>query len=131
MESRRLRYEVIVSADGTDGTREYAKDYAVGDPRISVIGSAALGGRGRGVRNGILQAHGDIVGFIDADYKTPIGELDKVLPWFGPGFDVVIGSRKVADAHVAIAHPLHRRLGSRAFHCVMQGLVGLSGIRDT
>jgi dolichyl-phosphate beta-glucosyltransferase len=131
LESRGFQYEVIVSADGSDGTREAAHEFAAGDQRIAVIGSPARGGKGRGVRNGILQARGDIVGFIDADYKTPIEELGKVLPWFNEGFDVVIGSRKVADAQVSIAQPFHRRLGSRAFHCIMQGMVGLSGIRDT
>ena len=131
LDSRQMQYELIVSADGTDGTREAAREFAAGDQRISVIGSPDRGGKGRGVRNGMLQAKGDIVGFIDADYKTPIEELDKLLPWFGHGFDVVIGSRKVADAQVSIAQPLHRRLGSRAFHRIMQSLVGLSGICDT
>jgi len=131
LESRGFQYQVIVSADGTDGTREAAAKFAAGDPRISVIGSADRGGKGRGVRNGILQSSGDIVGFIDADYKTPIEELDKLLPWFDRDFDVVIGSRKVADAQVCMSQPVYRRLGSRVFHCVIQGLIGLSGIRDT
>jgi dolichyl-phosphate beta-glucosyltransferase len=131
LNSRHLQYQVIVCADGTDGTREAAAEFAKGDLRFQIIGSPERGGKGRGVRSGILRATGDIVGFIDADYKTPIEELDKLLPWFEQGYDLVIGSRKVADAQVSVAQPLHRRMGSRAFHRIMQGLVGLSGICDT
>src|SRR5687767_6383528 len=85
-------YEIIVSADGNDGTRELVGDIAAQDWRISVIGSAARSGKGRGIRNGVAQACDQIIGFCDADYKTPIEELDKLLPWFDGGYDMVIGS---------------------------------------
>jgi dolichyl-phosphate beta-glucosyltransferase len=64
-------------------------------------------------------------------YKTPIEELDKLLPEFDNGYDVVIGSRVVAGGAVEIPQPLHRKLGSRAFALVMHGLIGLRSIRDT
>src|SRR5689334_12877565 len=64
-------YEVIVSADGNDGTRERAREFASEDERFTVIGSAQRGGKGRGVRNGMKIASGQIIGFVDADYKTP------------------------------------------------------------
>src|SRR5689334_12322861 len=67
-------YEIIVSADGNDGTREQVAVLAAGDGRISVIGSPDRGGKGRGIRNGVARAQGEIVGFVDADYKTPIEE---------------------------------------------------------
>ena len=124
-------YEVIVSADGTDGTRELVSDLATRDNRISVIGSAERGGKGRGVRNGIFKATGQVVGFLDADYKTPIEELDKLLPWLRQGYEVVIGSRKVDDARVEVPQALYRRLGSKAFGLVRNTLVGLGDIRDT
>src|SRR5262245_4707074 len=69
-------YEIIVSADGDDGTRELVAELVAVDSRISVIGSAERGGKGRGIRNGVTQARGQIIGFADADYKTPIEELD-------------------------------------------------------
>ena len=132
-------YEVIVSADGDDGTRERAAEFAAAaaseDPRLagrySVIGSPARAGKGRGIRNGVLRARGRVIGFCDADYKTPIEELAKLLPWLDRGFDVAIGSRKVGDSQVEVPQALYRRLGSRAFGVVMRSLVGLHGIRDT
>ena len=124
-------YEIIVSADGTDGTREVVGKIAQSDPRVSVIGSAERGGKGRGVRNGIFKASGQVIGFLDADYKTPIEELDKVLPWLQQGYEVVIGSRKVDDARVEVPQALYRRLGSKAFGFVRNALVGLGDVRDT
>src|SRR4051812_17562719 len=89
-------YEIIVSADGDDGTRELMAEVAAKDARISVIGSVARGGKGRGIRNGVALARGQMIGFVDADYKTPIEEMSKLLPWFDCGYDVVIASRGVA-----------------------------------
>ena len=41
-------YEIIVSADGADGTRERAREVAARDGRIHVIGSSERGGKGAG-----------------------------------------------------------------------------------
>lgn len=124
-------YEVIVAADGDDGTREKAGEIARRDGRVSVIGSAERGGKGRGVRNGVFRATGQFIGFLDADYKTPIDEFDKLRPYLERGVEVVIGSRKVGDAQVEVAQALYRRWGSKAFGLVRGALVGLGDIRDT
>ena len=124
-------YEIIVAADGNDGTRELvAKEWA-GDLRVSVLGNVERCGKGRGIRQGVARARGKFIGFLDADYKTPIEELEKVLPWFDEGFEVVIGSRGAADAKIEVPPPLHRWLGSRVFAIGMHLLVGLWGICDT
>jgi dolichyl-phosphate beta-glucosyltransferase len=124
-------YEIIVSADGDDGTRELVAELTAGEPRISVIGSAKRGGKGRGIRNGVAQARGQMIGFCDADYKTPIEELDKLLPWFDGGYDVVIGSRGMDESRIEVPQPLYRQLGSRAFGVAMHLIIGLWQIHDT
>ena len=124
-------YEIIVAADGRDGTRERVRELAAGDPRISVFGDEERRGKGRAVRLGMLQARGEVVGFVDADSKTPFEEIDRFLPWFGRGFDVVIGSRAAADSRTLVVPPLYRRIGSRIFAAGMHALVGLRGIHDT
>src|SRR5262249_4173252 len=83
-------YEIIVSADGNDGSRELVAELAAHDSHISVIGGTERAGKGRGIRNGVALARGQIVGFVDADYKTPIEELAKILPWFDRDYDIVI-----------------------------------------
>jgi dolichyl-phosphate beta-glucosyltransferase len=126
-----FNYEIIVAADGDDGTRELVAARAARDPRLSVLGDSQRGGKGRGIRKGVKQACGRIIGFADADNKTPIEELDKLLPWLGRGYDLVIGSRALADSHIERAQSWYRRLGSRAFGVSMHLLVGLWDIRDT
>lgn len=126
-----LTYEIIVAADGNDGTREIVGELARADTRLHVIGDAERGGKGRGIRRGVAQSTGRIIGFADADYKTPIEELDKVFPWFQEGFDVVIGSRGMAESRIECPQAIYRRLGSSAFAIGMHLVLGLWGIRDT
>ena len=131
LDQQSYHYEIIVSADGDDGTRELVAERAAQDPRVSVIGSAERGGKGRGIRNGVALARGQIIGFVDADYKTPIEELEKLLPWVDRGYDVVIGSRGMVDSRIEVPQPLYRQLGSRAFAVAMHLTIGLWGIHDT
>ena len=52
--SRGFRHEIIVAADGDDGTREIAAETVeLGEP-VRVIGNRERSGKGRGVR----EAHG-------------------------------------------------------------------------
>lgn len=129
--SRKLRYELIVSADGADGTRECARELARSNAAIKVIGENARRGKGRGIREGVALATGVIVGFADADNKVPIEEFDRLRPWLSSGFDVVIGSRGLRDSKIERPQPLHRRLGSIGFGIFMHTVVGLPDIADT
>ena len=124
-------YEIIVAADGDDGTREFVRALGGEDPRLLTIGRPARGGKGRAIREGVALARGETIAFIDADDKTPIEDLDKLLPWLDRGYDVVIGSRGLADSRVEVPQPLYRRCGSWAFGLAMHLTVGLWDIRDT
>jgi dolichyl-phosphate beta-glucosyltransferase len=104
---------------------------AADDPRLSVIGSPGRGGKGRGVRNGFARARGKVLGFVDADAKTPIEELEKVLPWLDQGYDLVIGSRGLSESQIEVAQRWYRRLGSRGFGVLMHLVMGLPHVRDT
>lgn len=130
-DARGISGEVIVSADGDDGTREAAAALGATRPGITVIGSSARRGKGRGIRDGVARATGDIVGFTDADNKTPITELDKVWPLLEAGNDLVIGSRGLKDSRIERPQPLYRRVGSRGFALFMHVAVGLHGVVDT
>jgi dolichyl-phosphate beta-glucosyltransferase len=131
LDARGEPYEVIVCADGTDGTRERARELGRVDPRISVLGGERRGGKGRAVREGVARARGRVVGFIDADYKTPIEELPRLLVWLDRGYDVVIGSRAGPDAVIEVRQPFYRRMGSHVFGVGMHLTLGLWDIIDT
>jgi dolichyl-phosphate beta-glucosyltransferase len=130
LQNGKWTWEIILCADGDDGTRQAALAWAGGDDRLKIIGSPIRLGKGRGVRKGVELAAGQTIGFIDADYKTPIEELAKLLPAL-TDYDIAIGSRKVGESRVQVPQPLYRRVGSSAFHAVMGTLLGLSDIADT
>jgi dolichyl-phosphate beta-glucosyltransferase len=123
--------EILVVADGNDGTRELVRQRAIRDSRLRVMGDDARRGKGRSVREAIGVAQGAFIGFADADYKTPIEDLDQFWPWFDRGFDVVIGSRGLDASLIEVPQPIHRRLGSKGFGVVMHALLGLRSIVDT
>ena len=124
-------YEIFVAADGDDGTREKVALRAKGDGRLHVLGSRERRGKGYGIRQAVLQSRGRVVGFVDADDKTPFSEIDKLLPWLQQGYAVVVGSRAAEGARVESPRPLHRRLGSIGFALLMRVLLDVGGVRDT
>jgi dolichyl-phosphate beta-glucosyltransferase len=131
LERRGFSYEIIVVADGNDGTRERVAAMAQTDPTLKVLGSAERRGKGYGIRQGVAQAQGYVVGFADADNKTPVEEFDKLEPWLSQGYEVVVGSRALRESRIEKAQPLYRRLGSKAFALFMHVTVGLRGITDS
>ena len=128
---RGLDHEILLVAEGDDGTREIAADLARSDTSLRVLGSKQRAGKGRAIRQAVALAEKDVIGFADADNKTPISELDKVLPLFVDGCDVVIGSRGLGQSQVERSQRLYRRLGSRAFRLLMHWMIGLHDIPDT
>jgi dolichyl-phosphate beta-glucosyltransferase len=132
---RGMASELIVTADGNDGTREasleIAHDYRNRATRIHVLGSPERRGKGFAVREAVQLAAGDVIGFTDADNKTPISEFDKIEARLLEGFDVVIGSRSLPDSEIGRMQPLYRRLGSKSFAVVKRLCVGLDDIIDT
>ena len=129
--SRGLSYEIIVAADGNDGTREKALEAARQGEPVRVIGNPERRGKGRGVREAMALARGDIAGYADADNKVPIQEFDKFRPWLEQSYDVVVGSRSMRDSQIERRQPLYRQWGGKGFGLFMHAVVGLKGITDT
>jgi dolichyl-phosphate beta-glucosyltransferase len=129
-DERRYTYQIIVAADGNDGTRELVAKLGESNPSIRVIGHPERLGKGRGIREAIALATGTIIGYADADYKVPIEEFDKIAPLLRD-FDVVIGSRAIERSLIERPQPWYRRAGSRGFALFMHTVVGLPEIGDT
>ena len=120
------KWEVIVSNDAsTDGSRDFIASYVEDKDNWSLI-DIPHGGKPAAVWAGIQAARGDIILFTDMDQSTPIGELDKLLPWYDQGYDVVIGSRGMGSEGTSF----FRQLGSIIFLSLRQ-LILLRDIRDT
>ncbi|HUI80467.1 MAG TPA: dolichyl-phosphate beta-glucosyltransferase [Bryobacteraceae bacterium] len=129
-DSRGLRYQVIVAADGVDGTREVVREMARDNAALEAIGHEERRGKGRGIREAVERASGAVIGYADADNKVPIDEFDKFRPWLEQGVEAVIGTRR-GGAQIERPQPLYRRVGSQGFLWFMQTVVGLPGINDT
>src|ERR1022692_1059140 len=92
---------------------------ASGGEPVRVIGNQERSGKGRGVREAMALARGNIAGYADADNKVPIEEFDKFRPWLSPSlsqrYDVAIGSRSMQESQIERRQPLYRQLGGKGF----------------
>ncbi|HEX8973958.1 MAG TPA: glycosyltransferase, partial [Patescibacteria group bacterium] len=109
--SKDYDYEVIVVVDGSpDNTAEVAKNYAKQVKNLRVISNDKNHGKGYVVRQGLLEAKGKYVCFLDADGSTSITHVDKFMSQFEQGYDVVIGSRKIEGAYIQVHQPRYREI---------------------
>jgi len=119
-------WEVIISDDGSnDESLDFLEKYCQKNPNFILLKNPH-GGKPFAVRAGIKKAKGKIVLFTDMDQSTPIKEIEKLLPFFDKGYDVVIGSRGLERKGFSLL----RRLASRAFRLFRKASL-LKNIDDT
>ena len=123
--------EVIVVNDGSrDNTAEIVKSFAAKDPILRLVENPGNRGKGYSVRNGMLNARGEIVLFSDADLSSPIEETPKLLAALDQGADIAIGSRWLRSETQTQRQPLHRQLFGRIFNLLLRLTLGLK-FKDT
>lgn len=124
---KKVNFEVIIVDDGSkDGSTEFIKEFVKDNKNFSIVAGNHCGKAGA-VTKGVLTAHGEYILFTDMDQATPIEEVDKLLPFFEKGYEVVIGSRST----VRKGSPLSRQIISRASVMLRKLIVGLPEITDT
>lgn len=124
---QKYSYEVLIVDDGSDdGSAEFAEKFSKENNHFRVLKNNHLGKAGA-VGSGMLAAKGEIRLFTDMDQATPIEEVEKLLPHFNKGFDIVIGSRNTTRK----GSPLTRRIMSRSMIVLRKMLVGLYELGDT
>jgi dolichyl-phosphate beta-glucosyltransferase len=123
--------EILVVDDGSrDATRSEVEQLRRALPLLRVLGYEKNRGKGFAVRTGVLGATREAVLFSDADLSTPIGEIDRLWPWFDAGYDVVIASRSRPSSDVRVHQPFYRENMGRVFNAIVS-MLALRGIRDT
>lgn len=125
-------YEIIVVNDGSkDSTAKIVEDLKLQIANLKLIDNKENHGKGWVVRQGMLEAHGDLRVFMDADNSTSIDQIEKMWPEFENGFHVVIGSRDVKGAVIAVKQSWYRQLLGEIFNLIVQTMAGLWGVWDT
>jgi glycosyltransferase involved in cell wall biosynthesis len=123
--------EVLVVDDGSkDTTAAIVQRWMASHPRLHLIQNPGNRGKGYSVRNGLLQAAGEIVMFTDADLSAPMEEAERLIAAINDGADVAIGSRWLDRTRQSIRQPLYRRFFGRCFNAITRTVMGLP-FKDT
>lgn len=128
---KNFTYEIIVVDDGSrDGTIKVAESFQELEPGLRVLRNPRNMGKGFTVRNGMLNGRGKLLLFTDSDLSTPIEDFDKFLPQFEKGYDVVIGSRALAESDIKVSQPIHRVIMGKVFNLIVRTMFWTK-IKDT
>jgi dolichyl-phosphate beta-glucosyltransferase len=130
---QRYDSEVLVVNDGSrDQTAERVLEFATGTAgRMRLIENPGNRGKGYAIRNGMLQANGEICLFYDADLATPTSEIVKVItPIAEDRYDVVFGSRALDRSLIGTHQSTFRETVGRGANWVQYALTGLN-FKDT
>lgn len=123
--------EVLVVDDGSkDDTAAIVQRWMTTHPRLHMVKNPGNKGKGYSVRNGLLQAAGEIVMFTDADLSAPMEEAERLIAALADGADVAIGSRWMDRTRQTIHQPLYRQFFGRCFNWITRTVMGLP-FKDT
>src|ERR1700761_1237374 len=106
--------EVLVVNDGsTDSTAAIVQACAQQHPEVRLLNNQENRGKGFSVRQGVLNAVGEIVMFTDADLSAPMEEAERLFDALRKGADIAIGSRWLQRKRQTHKQPLYRQLFGR------------------
>jgi dolichyl-phosphate beta-glucosyltransferase len=99
-------WEVAVVDDGSrDRTADVVQAEMKHEPRLRLFQYGHNRGKGYAVRHGMTHVQGKYRLFMDADNSTSLDHFEQFRPYLEDGYEVVIGSRDIAGAQVAVHQP--------------------------
>ena len=132
LKEKAIDHEILVVTDGPgDRTKEIVHSMLPIIPTLKHLDMPRNMGKGFGVREGMFKAIGEYRLFTDADNATTIDHVERMMPYFDQGYDVVIGSIAVQGHTVQEgSEPLWRRLFGKLGNLYIQ-ILAVPGIKDT
>lgn len=126
--NKMVSYEIVVVNDGSkDQTLAKAIAYANRNGNVKVVGYVNNMGKGHAVREGFMQAAGEIVIFADSDLEIDLSSISRYISALHYG-DIAIASKWHPDSHVEM--PLVRKILSHSFNNIVRLLTG-APLKDT
>ena len=131
LSGRSISHEIIVVSNAsTDRTDEIVRGLSASMPTVKLV-DINKGGKGSAVKEGMLIAQCDFRLFMDADNATTIDHIEKMMPYFDQGYDVVIASIAVGGHQIASgSEPIWRVLFGKMGNIFIQ-IMAVPGIHDT
>lgn len=131
LKQQSFEYEILVVNDGSkDKTAEVVKGAMAYVANLRLIDNQENHGKGWVVKQGMLEAQGQIRLFTDADNSTSVDQVANFLPFFEQGYDIVIGSRRIKGAVIAVKQPWIRDFLGGIFRLMVHTVVPL-GVKDS
>jgi glycosyltransferase involved in cell wall biosynthesis len=130
-------WELVLVDDCSSDPRavQLLRDFAAGEPGVTLLVNESNRGKGFSVRRGCLAARGAYRVFTDVDLAYPPSEIGAILRALEEGADVAIACRVHPDStyimNVGFLHYLYtRHVMSRIFNLMVRALL-LRDVRDT
>ena len=113
-------WEVLIVDDGSSDNTISLVAKQIKDKAGFRLMENSHGGKAITVMTGLLSSCGEVAVFTDMDQATPLNQIEKLIPKFEEGFDVVIGSREGRKGA-----PLVRKLMALGFSLLRSLILGL------
>jgi glycosyltransferase involved in cell wall biosynthesis len=121
-----LKWDVIVSIDGSDKTEEIVKRFSEDYAFIKYERGKGRSGKGNAIKRVVKNSTGEFTLTADADGAISFEDIFKGYAYCD-GYDAILFDRYSNERNEI---PLHRRIPSRGFNILVRIILGLN-VRDT
>lgn len=121
---------IVVDGCSQDRTPDLVRSYARNHPIVRLLQIPSNRGKGYCVREGVLNASGNVILFSDADLSSPIEESLHLIAALDAGADIAIGSRWMHSELQSCRQSLSRQGLGRIFNLFLRLTLGLD-FKDT
>ena len=102
---KNIKYEIILV---NDGSKDNTLEEIMSLQGVNVVSYTPNRGKGYAVKQGLIEAKGDYILFMDADLSTDLKAIEDVIQ-FQKDYDIIIGSRHHKASVIVKKQPFIRR----------------------